>query len=407
VQVGSLGAFFQTVYGESLMIKFALISLLLVVAAFNLVVVKPGLADATAQQAIRLVRAFRRATAVELTLGVLVLLSVGILTSVAPARASYDPNPKLILRQAQVDDLIVTLGIAPGLVGPNDFDVKVTDPSGKPVVDAQVVRVLGTMRDMDMGTQEVTTTNQGGGHYTFHGDLLSMVGNWGAEVLVRRASRDDARTTFSLVALSSTTPPSTPDLVLALREPSIWLGLGMILAGFALGVGVVVLVHAGRTARLSTQGAAIGLAVLGLLIVMRTPAGATQGAALPGGNLFVPESARYVRSLVPATPDQIAAGAKTFATNCVVCHGPGGKGNGPLAATLNPRPVDLTVHGALHTEGEVYYYITNGVPGTAMPKWQDQLTDLERWQLVQFIRNIALQALTPTPGPTAIPTRAP
>ena len=38
---------------------------------------------------------------------------------------------------------------------------------------------------------------------------------------------------------------------------------------------------------------------------------------------------------MPATPDQIAAGAKTFATNCVVCHGPGGKGNGPLAATLN------------------------------------------------------------------------
>jgi mono/diheme cytochrome c family protein len=257
------------------------------------------------------------------------------------------------------------------------------------------------MRDMDMGTQELTATAQGGGHYPLHGDLLSMVGNWGLEVLVRRAAMDDARTNFTMVALDKTSPPSTPDLVLALREPAILLGLGMALAGFALGAGVVLLGRAERTIRLSTQGAAVGIAVLGLLIVLRTPVGATQGAALPGGNLFVPESARYVRSPIPSTPDQIAAGAKTFAPNCVVCHGPGGKGNGPLAATLNPRPVDLTIHGALHTEGEIYYYISNGVPGTAMPRWgQDgpnPLTDLERWQLVQFVRNLALQALTPAP----------
>ena len=98
-------------------------------------------------------------------------------------------------------------------------------------------------------------------------------------------------------------------------------------------------------------------------------------------------------------------GKQTYLTSCAVCHGPQGKGNGPLAATLNPRPVDLTVHARLHTEGELFYWITNGISGTAMPKWQDQLTDLQRWQVVTYIRTLPL--LTPVPvGPAATPTPA-
>jgi mono/diheme cytochrome c family protein len=34
-------------------------------------------------------------------------------------------------------------------------------------------------------------------------------------------------------------------------------------------------------------------------------------------------------------------GAKTFQTYCQTCHGPTGKGDGPAAAGLNPRPASL------------------------------------------------------------------
>ena len=37
-----------------------------------------------------------------------------------------------------------------------------------------------------------------------------------------------------------------------------------------------------------------------------------------------------------------AAGKTTFTTNCMSCHGPSGKGDGPLAAALNPKPRDLS-----------------------------------------------------------------
>lgn len=39
---------------------------------------------------------------------------------------------------------------------------------------------------------------------------------------------------------------------------------------------------------------------------------------------------------------QGSAGAETFRVRCVMCHGPEGRGNGPMAAALNPRPMDFT-----------------------------------------------------------------
>ncbi|MBI2535621.1 MAG: cytochrome c, partial [Gemmatimonadetes bacterium] len=34
-------------------------------------------------------------------------------------------------------------------------------------------------------------------------------------------------------------------------------------------------------------------------------------------------------------------GRAIFKAQCVACHGPGGKGNGPAAPALNPRPANL------------------------------------------------------------------
>ncbi|NNE53597.1 MAG: c-type cytochrome [Sulfitobacter sp.] len=39
-------------------------------------------------------------------------------------------------------------------------------------------------------------------------------------------------------------------------------------------------------------------------------------------------------------PDE---GALFFAENCVACHGPTGRGNGPIAKDLSNKPVDLTL----------------------------------------------------------------
>ena len=54
-------------------------------------------------------------------------------------------------------------------------------------------------------------------------------------------------------------------------------------------------------------------------------------------------SAKAVASAASAAPLAPADEAKQIATNrCAMCHGPSGKGDGPTAATLNPKPRDWT-----------------------------------------------------------------
>ncbi len=73
-----------------------------------------------------------------------------------------------------------------------------------------------------------------------------------------------------------------------------------------------------------------------------------------------------------------------------VPHGATGRGDGPLAASLRPRPADFRTHmEAGHTDGELYTWITKGVPGTAMPPFEGQLSEDERWHLVNYIRGFA------------------
>jgi mono/diheme cytochrome c family protein len=44
----------------------------------------------------------------------------------------------------------------------------------------------------------------------------------------------------------------------------------------------------------------------------------------------------------PAVPAAVARGAAIYSEHCAVCHGRRGKGNGPAASALTPRPTDLT-----------------------------------------------------------------
>jgi mono/diheme cytochrome c family protein len=63
-----------------------------------------------------------------------------------------------------------------------------------------------------------------------------------------------------------------------------------------------------------------------------------------------------------------------------------------VGLTLNPRPADLSIHATpgVHTDGQLYLWITNGFPGSpVMPAFKDSLDNEERWHLVNFIRTLA------------------
>lgn len=86
----------------------------------------------------------------------------------------------------------------------------------------------------------------------------------------------------------------------------------------------------------------------------------------------------------------IAKGLELYQANCLPCHGPEGKGDGPVGLALNPPPSALSEHVApgVHPDEQLFEWISEGYPGSVMPAFKDLLTEEERWHLVNYIRTL-------------------
>lgn len=114
----------------------------------------------------------------------------------------------------------------------------------------------------------------------------------------------------------------------------------------------------------------------------------------------------FYRSAVPFTASSIERGARAFAANCVACHGADGRGDGPLAKSLPVKPADLTApHIFGHSDGDLFWWITHGIPTGAMPGFAAVLDEGRRWSVINFIhaRAAALQPRVLLPEVTAGP----
>ena len=96
-------------------------------------------------------------------------------------------------------------------------------------------------------------------------------------------------------------------------------------------------------------------------------------------------------------PSWILAAEKTavlFKELCSVCHGVGGKGDGPSAQGLEPKPADFTNCQVMAKDSdEVLLKIIKGGGqsvgrSTVMPAWGDSLNEQQIGELVKFIRGL-------------------
>ena len=149
---------------------------------------------------------------------------------------------------------------------------------------------------------------------------------------------------------------------------------------------------------LCALGAAVTIAIVGLTWHrVRWPALALAviivALAIPHLDLlFV---AAYPTSFFTSSTDfattAIVHGEKLYATNCEVCHGSEGRGDGPMARSLPIAAADLTAeHLWAHSDGELFWYISHGFEapkgGVTMPGFDGKLSSEARWGLIDYLR---------------------
>lgn len=102
-----------------------------------------------------------------------------------------------------------------------------------------------------------------------------------------------------------------------------------------------------------------------------------------------PAKERKMKNPVPNIPESRSRGQKTYEDKCASCHGLKGDGRGEMGKGMNPEPTDFTDRHMMRemTDGEIYWKLTTG--RGAMPSYEKELTEKERWDLVNYIRSFA------------------
>jgi mono/diheme cytochrome c family protein len=94
------------------------------------------------------------------------------------------------------------------------------------------------------------------------------------------------------------------------------------------------------------------------------------------------------------TDENLAAGIKLYAANCLVCHGAADGKASHIAQGLFQHAPQLAEDGVEDDpEGETYWKVRHGIRMTGMPAFSATLSDAQIWQLALFLKH--MDALTP------------
>ena len=97
---------------------------------------------------------------------------------------------------------------------------------------------------------------------------------------------------------------------------------------------------------------------------------------------------------VPTAPEHapdLTRGTTLYQTQCAACRGATGHGDGPAGLQLSPRPVNFTdqTRADQRSALSLYEVISQGVEGTPMASYAQQLSSDDRWALAYYVGSLA------------------
>jgi copper transport protein len=389
--IGSWSALVGTAYGRVLVAKLGLALLAFLLAGVNLLVVRPRLNaaydDPESPPAATVTRRFRAVAITEAVVALLILVAAGLLSDMQRGKEApllADAAGRLETTQT-VEGLAVTLVIEPALVGANAFIVQLEE-DGRPVA-ADEVSLRFTFLSQSLGADGGVATPLGEGRYELQGSYISLAGPWQVEAAVRRPGSYDVFAPFRLDAAlggqirDADAGAGPADRFVRLMTLLGGLATGGLLIALALLWGFVGARAAHRPWQL------VPLLSVSLVLLWL---GAAQIL-----NFFEREytPSRFLTNNVPPTAESVAAGQALYQQKCVECHGVYGLGDGSSAAALEVPPANFTSgHTDIHPDGDLYYWIQNGIEGSPMPAFGDELSREQTWHLVNYVRRLSAGA---------------
>ena len=167
----------------------------------------------------------------------------------------------------------------------------------------------------------------------------------------------------------------------------------------------------------SRLGVVLAFGLLFLALDVGRSIWARVGLAHPSAE-YRPDPALYADLTWPPGADVDAGaplGARIFAQHCAVCHGPDGRGNGPAAPSMFPRPRDFTsgkfkykstAAGEPPTDEDLLRTIRDGLPASAMPYFAGLLSTEELNAVVEQVKSFS-GAFSQPGRPIEIPAAMP
>lgn len=101
----------------------------------------------------------------------------------------------------------------------------------------------------------------------------------------------------------------------------------------------------------------------------------------------------YPMPTAPEHAPDLARGSQIYQSQCASCHGESGRGDGPAGLQLSPAPIDFTDQDRADQRSAMSLYeaISQGVDGTSMAGYAEQLSLEDRWALAYFVGSLAYQ----------------
>jgi len=113
----------------------------------------------------------------------------------------------------------------------------------------------------------------------------------------------------------------------------------------------------------------------------------------------IPDEYAGLAKPVAADDLSLERGGEIYTTNCAVCHGDGGMGDGPGAAGLDPAPAAIAHTSQMMGDDYLFWRISEGgalAPfNSTMIAWKGVLDEGARWDVISYVQALGSGAVRP------------